>query len=453
MPNVQLNVVVVGGGIAGLTAALALRRQRHIVTVVEPSSWLREFGAAVTITPNSSRVLTELGIDLKRDVKAAVFRSAKEYRCTSKDQSFRFGSNGDGRELPWVDRLKAINLLGKFYMAHRVDLHEALKNKCISQDGPGEPVRIVLSSKVVSWHPEGSVKLSDGTEIFGDLIVAADGIRSEAHAIILGHKSPATPSGLDNLRFIVKTEDILNDPTTAPLMDDGPGCFAFYVDPVRKRNLLRYACRNDGMQNFGAYAPTDNADNLIGRQASLAEVSERLSTLPPMFQAIGTKASSIYLWKIGDRKPIPSYTKDKLVLVGDAAHPMWPRQGQGAAQSIEDGGTLGVLMSNLTSKAEVPARLKLYDELRVHRTSIVQLLSRTSEVQDEMMKITRFPDAPLPEEIAVIFRRFGKGSVPANYQEVTGWLWGHDCIKEAQALMASSFLKAQEEMTPLQMHL
>jgi len=80
--------------------------------------------------------------------------------------------------------------------------------------------------------------------MFGDLIVAADGspLRGTLRASSV-YKVPAVPSGLDNMRYIVKTEDILGDPTTAPLMDDGPGSFAFYVDADRTRTLLRYSCR------------------------------------------------------------------------------------------------------------------------------------------------------------------------------------------------------------------
>ena len=197
MANIQLNVIVVGGGIGSLTSALALRRQGHATTVVECSAWLREAGAAVTVAPNCHRVLTGLGIDTNHDAKGALFRTSKQYHYTYKDKPPKFGPNGDGQNLLWADTLKAINLADQFYLVHRVDLHDALKNRCLDEQGPGKPVKVFLSSKVVAWDTAGTIKLSDGTSMSGDLIVAADGIRSGAHESLLGRRVPAVASGLD----------------------------------------------------------------------------------------------------------------------------------------------------------------------------------------------------------------------------------------------------------------
>jgi 2-polyprenyl-6-methoxyphenol hydroxylase-like FAD-dependent oxidoreductase len=89
---------------------------------------------------------------------------------------------------------------------------------------------------------------------------------------------------------------------------------------------------------------------------------------------------------------------------------MWPRQGQGAAQSVEDAATLGVLMGGITDLADVSRRLEMYDALRVRRSSIVQLLSRTREVSDE----TTGMDLPLHEEITGIFERLSPDWVPGK---------------------------------------
>jgi salicylate hydroxylase len=234
MTNIKLNVVVVGGGIAGLTTALALRKQGHMIIVVESSSWLKEAGAAVALPPNSSRTLMHLGVDVKNDVKAARLQSTKEYHFTRTDRPPKFGDNGDGRVIPWAGRCKDLGLINFFFMAHRVDLHDAIRHECISTDGPGQPVEIILASKVVAWDSVGSITLQNGEQMHADLIVAADGVHSIAHEAILGWSVPARPSGITAMRFLLKTQDILDDPKTASFMDDGPGCFSYYADASRK---------------------------------------------------------------------------------------------------------------------------------------------------------------------------------------------------------------------------
>ncbi|EXJ63823.1 hypothetical protein A1O7_00158 [Cladophialophora yegresii CBS 114405] len=410
MPHIQLNVIVAGGGIAGLTAALALRRQGHAVTVVESSAWLREAGLAVAVPPNATRTLIGLGIDPKQDAKAAALRTSLEYHFLSKDASPRFGENGDSCPLTWAIRAAALHLQDLFFLAHRIDLHAALKDKCLHPAGPDKPVDVLLSSRVVGWDTAGSIKLQDGSDMHADLIIAADGIHSVAHEAVLGHRVPAIRSGVSTIRFLLKTEDILNDPATAPIMDDGPGCFTFYVNADRSTYLLRYPCHK--CAGPSQPEPLSN-QSVVGGKVSRAHLTERLSTFPPAIQALGHKADEfVYDWKIADREPLPSYQKGRLVLVGDAAHPMWPRQGQGAAQSIEDAATLGMLMSQLEDKADIPERLALYNELRVPRSSIVQQLSHSREQARQAQSPGDADELPLSEEFLAVFRKFLPGTSP-----------------------------------------
>ena len=161
------------------------------------------------------------------------------------------------------------------------------------------------------------------------------------------------------------------------------------------------------MQNFGAYAFTGDTQTLARERVSRDDLLKRLDCLPSIIQAIGRKSGDYSNdWKIADRDPIPSYCRDRLVVIGDAAHPMWPRQGQGAAQSIEDAATLGILMSGLNNQSDVPERLKLFNQLRVRRTSIIQLLSRTREMDN---------GGAVPEDVYAIFEKWTPDFRPSKF--------------------------------------
>lgn len=212
--------------------------------------------------------------------------------------------------------------------------------------------------------------------------------------------------------------------------------------------MLMDILNSDEMQNFGAYARLGNKSTLAGERVSRETLISRLASLPDSIRAVASKADDwVWDWKIGDRAPIPSYGRDRLVLLGDAAHPMWSRQGQGAAQAIEDAAVLGNLMSRLNSQDEIPARLELFDTLRVGRTSIVQLLSRTKEVANPMGG--KGMAGPLTDEVADMFARFLPGRRPSDYLDLAKWLWSYDCVEEVQGALAKSSTAGEDAAVPV----
>lgn len=131
----------------------------------------------------------------------------------------------------------------------------------------------------------------------------------------------------------------------------------------------------------------------------------------------------MYLWKVADRDPLPAYYKDRLVVLGDAAHPMLPTLGNGAGMAIEDAGALGVVMEGVKDVREVTGRLKVWDGVRRPRASAVQLLSRTMGVEYELSRETQaMVRGYLPEEALPDFTRAC----------VNKMLFSYDCLGETR---------------------
>lgn len=171
-----------------------------------------EIGAAIHVCPNATRILLPWGLDPVR----AKFVLAQTMLIAHGD-NLRPIFDISYREME--ERYGA-----PFYFAHRVDLHDELKRLALGVDGPGRPAQLRLSTKVAGYDVEsGVVTLGDGSEVRGDLVVGADGIHSKAVEFVQGRSTPAVPSGASCLRFLVESQDILDDPETAPLMEGGDG--------------------------------------------------------------------------------------------------------------------------------------------------------------------------------------------------------------------------------------
>lgn len=231
-----LHIIVVGAGIGGLSTAIALRQSGHRVEVLERSAFKSETGAALTLYSNASRVLCSFGLNLF-EIGAVPNRAYCRYQA---DATFDLKQTTISEHGEFAETSGAPHVF-----SHRADLHQALKDKAVSTEESGHPVKLLLNSAVVSYDPvEGSVTLQDGSILTADLIVAADGLHSKACAYILGYEFPSRPSKTTVIRFTVPSDLIRANPAIAPLLSGGNDTLRSYIVPGEKdRYLLQYPCR------------------------------------------------------------------------------------------------------------------------------------------------------------------------------------------------------------------
>ncbi|EXJ67489.1 uncharacterized protein A1O5_09502 [Cladophialophora psammophila CBS 110553] len=361
-----LNVLVIGAGLGGLTTAIALRRAGHNVTVFEKSRLASEFGAAINVPPNANGILLHLGIDATA-AGAVEFKWFTEY---SKTGDYVRVNDFAQRSRGWQH---------KYLLAHRVDLHTQLKDTATSSKGLGPPVELKTASEVVDVDiNNGTITLKDGSNTQGDLVVAADGIHSRCRSKLTDQRP--NPSGHLAYRFMIKKADALAIPELVDVVEKtGELVFWFDVD----RRIVMYPTRNDSILNFVCIHPDqgtvglDDTWNGQGNREDLIKTYEGFD--PRALRLLGmVDESTLKVWRLMDMGPIEKWYAERFCLVGDAAHPFLPHQGQGGAQAMEDGVSLGTLLPRGTDPSEVPARLKLYQRCRKERAEFVQEVTRQS---------------------------------------------------------------------------
>ncbi|KAI7773775.1 hypothetical protein LA080_009894 [Diaporthe eres] len=366
-----LRVLVAGGGIGGLAAAIALRLQGHDVEVFEKSRLQRgQVGAAVYVAPNCTAALSHLDID-EKDFKGTDYRG------------FKFVDTDCEVEQRWTytDEQRAQWPAG-WWLVNRPDLHTALKEKAASPDGPGIPVRIHTGIGVESVDCEAAtILLSDGTRVGGDLVVCADGVHSRSRASVAGHEVPMITAGHACYRWLTPASRLADDPVTRTFLDR-PGHFVQITGSDRR--IVLYPCSGGQLVNCVAFAPREevgeikkdvtgydqraNKKQLIGHFKSWSQPVLRLLDTAP--------DDGVMLWDLLDMELLPNLIKGKALLIGDAAHPFLPHMGQGAAQAVEDACALGAIMPLGTTPEKVASRLVLWQQCRKDRAAKIVLHTR-----------------------------------------------------------------------------
>ncbi|KAF7529416.1 hypothetical protein G7054_g9855 [Neopestalotiopsis clavispora] len=362
-----LKIVIVGAGLGGLSAAIALRRQGHDIKIFEQSSFANETGAAVHLAPNSNGVLRRWGI-FAEEFGGTQMNTLKEYHSTG-GVVHELDVSGTNQmwQHPW-------------HLVHRVSLHDKLKKVATSSEGVNPAATLQTAAKVVEVDAEaGKVIFADGTTEEADVVVGADGIYSKTRRAIDGGQSKLFGSGKAAFRFLIPREVALADPITAPLVEK-KGVLSMWYGSDRR--IVMYPCNDNEMLNFVLIHPDTESHATPGdewnKQGSVEQVLKVYQDFDPAVKHLISKVdpSELKVWQLLDMDKLPTWTKGKLALLGDAAHPFTPHQGQGAGQAMEDAAALATVLPAGTAPDQVPERLKLYEKIRYERGHAIQEYSR-----------------------------------------------------------------------------
>jgi salicylate hydroxylase len=336
-------ILIVGGGIAGMTAAAALAQQGFPVTLLESAPQFGEIGAGLTLTPNAMRGLDFIGIC--EEAAAAGVEPGPQ----------RFQHWQDGRTLVAIDRSTQRQKYGAPYITiHRADIHDVLQ---AAAERAG--VELIAGAPVVS--SEGTtVTLADGRTFSGDVLVGADGVKS-----VIRQRFESRPphfTGHVAWRSLVPVTPDLQELSDFPGIIIGPGAMIARYN-VRSSTILNLAffCRQDGWNEEGWTTPVDPEEirAVFGHWCADARKLVDAACQQPM-----------YKWAINARQPLPTWVVDgNVTLVGDAAHAMTPFLGQGAVTGIEDA---IVLARALAAASTVSEGLSRYEKARHERATFIQ---------------------------------------------------------------------------------
>ncbi len=350
-----VSALVVGAGVGGLTAALALARAGLSVTVVEQAKTLGEVGAGVQVSPNATRVLFHLG--LEAGLSALAFRpEAVEARDWQRGQEISRVPLGEAARERYGS---------PYFHMHRADLISVLGQACRAEPR----ITLRLGETVAACPGDGtpSLVLASGERLEADVMVGADGLRSLVREALFG---PATPRFTGNIawRGLIPAERLEGAdirPVAALWM--GPGA-----------HFVHYYVRGGTLVNFvGVVEREDWREESWSSRGEAADLRRDFAGWHPTVQRIVEAApeDACFRWALFDRDPLQRWSRGAVTLLGDACHPTLPFMAQGACMAIEDAAVLAACLSGC-SRNDIPAALCRYEDLRRRRTAGIQAGSR-----------------------------------------------------------------------------
>jgi salicylate hydroxylase len=389
-------IAIIGGGIGGLAAALALEQRGAEVIVCEQSPALSEIGAGLNLSPNALKALRALGVEdaviaMGCESDFLVIRSWRSGRIISRMRRGAFRA-----------QFGAPNV-----SVHRADLIDVLHGALRTTD-----IRLGGRCVAVEGSDRGAAaRLADGSAIEADIIVGADGIHSAVRKSLFGAEAPRF-TGCVCWRGMAPADAVPRDIAVAEgAMWMGPHGHVVHY-PVRRGELVNIVA------HFDSNAWTEESWT---RECDLSEVMTTYARWHSDLLRLYPASERWYKWALYDRDPLERWSKGRATLLGDSAHAMLPYLGQGAAMAIEDACVLAAAIARHGD--DLDEALISYERLRAPRARAAVLGSRERAKENHLAS----PWARLKRDVKFALReRFGGDKTAFQ----TAWLYGYDVGQE-----------------------
>ena len=343
-------IAIAGGGIGGLAAALALAQRGFRARVLEQAPEFKEVGAGIQLGPNSWRALRALGVEAAVKGLAVFPQGLVMMDAVTAKQVVSIPLGG------FEQRFKA-----PYALIHRADLHQCLLQAC--RQSPG--IALETSAQVTDFQDDGQkvrVTLLDGRSYEAPAFIAADGLWSTMRAKLIGDGKPRV-SGHISYRAVLPAGDV---PESLRRND-----MVLWAGP--KCHMVHYPLRGGELFNLVATFHSTRYEEGWNAFGDAAELRERFGGTCDIVRTMLGRIEEWRMWVLCDREPIKDWSKGRVTLVGDAAHPMLQYLAQGAGMALEDSLCLAKCLDEAQS---VEGAFAAYPHQRYLRTGRAQLTAR-----------------------------------------------------------------------------
>jgi 3-hydroxybenzoate 6-monooxygenase len=345
-------VLIVGGGIGGLTAALALARQGIASQVIEQAAEFKEIGAGIQLGPNVFWMFEKLGL-IDPISALAVF-----------PENLVMLDSITGEEVTRISLGDAFRK--KFHhpyaLIHRADLHNVL----LEAARKSNLIRLDAAQKIVAVDDtKGGVtaKTASGKDYRGAALIGADGLWSTIREIVVGDGKPK-PAGHITYRAVLPRDEIPEQYRWRNM--------TFWAG--EKVHFVLYPLRTGELYNLVAVFHSNRYEEGWDSYGDSAELHERFAQTCAPVRMLLNKIESWRMWVLCDRPPIKEWSRGRITLLGDAAHPMLQYLAQGACMAVEDAVCLAD--QAIAADGDYAAAFRAYQQARYLRTGRVQIMAR-----------------------------------------------------------------------------